>query len=124
MVVDFYNYFNEDQFDQIPSLYDRNFTTVPNLRQYFGPTRLQNRKNNIVGDINITEVNAVIDHPIVQRNPNAMVVQYKTAYTLKMDGQLHGETWYAYVVRGNGTFKLNGFECQENCASSPFFQLR
>lgn len=124
MVVDFYNYFNQDQFDRIPELYDNNFRTVPGLVQYFNPTRLQNRKPNIVGDMQVSEVNAVIDHPIVQRNSNAMVVQYKTTYTLKQDGQQHGETRYAYVVRGNGTYKLNGFECQENCATSPFFQLR
>ena len=124
MVQQFYTYFNDDQFNNISSLYDNNFTSVPGLRQYFNPTRLQNRKLNIIGDMNISEVNAAIDHPIVQRNPNAMVVQYKTSYTLKQDGKPYSETWFAYVVRGNGTFKLNGFECQENCAASPFFQLR
>lgn len=72
----------------------------------------------------ISEVNAVIDHPIVQRNSNAMVVQYKTDYLLKQDGKIHTEVWFAYVVRANGTNKLNGFECQENCAASPFFQIR
>lgn len=124
MVETFYTYFNEGQFDKIPELYDANFTNVPGLRQYFNATRLQNWKPNIIGDMQISEVNAVIDHPIVQRNSNAMVVQYKTSYVLKQDGTTRGETWYAYVLRGNGTYKLNGFECQENCAASPFFQIR
>lgn len=124
VVETFYGYFNQEQFDRIPELYDANFTNVPNLRQYFGPNRLRNRKPNIVGDMRISEVNAVIDHPIVQRNPNAMVVQYKTDYLLKQDGKIYTETWFAYVVRYNDGNKLNGFECQENCAASPFFQIR
>ncbi len=124
MVETFYGYFNDDQFDQIPALYDKNFTNIPNLRQYFNPTRLKNWKLNIIGDLSISEVNAVIDNPISQKNPNAMVVQYNTKYTLKQDGKEYNETWFAYVLKVNGGYKLNGFECQENCAASPFFQLR
>ncbi|MBP6911399.1 hypothetical protein KBC03_07560 [Patescibacteria group bacterium] len=124
MVEQFFSYFNQDQFDQIPGLYDNNFRTVPGLVQYFGANRLQNRKINIIGDLKVSEVNAVIDHPLAQRNPNAMVVQYIQSYTLKQDGKNYEESWYAYVVKQNGGYKLNGFECQTNCAASPFFQLR
>lgn len=124
LVESFYDRFNNDQFDQISSMYDNNFNTVAGLRQYFSVPRLERWKENIVGDLKVFEVNAVIDHPIVQRNSNAMVVQYQTEYTLKQNGKTYSETWFAYVMRGGGTIKLNGFECQENCAASPFFQLR
>lgn len=124
LVEQFYSYFNQDQFDQIPALYDNNFKTVPGLVRYFNATRLQNWKPNIIGDLKISEVNAVIDHPFVQRNPNVMVVQYIQSYTLKQDGKNYEESWYAYVMKMNGGYRLNGFECQTNCAASPFFQLR
>lgn len=124
MVENFYTFFNNGEFDKISPMYDANFRNVPNLRTYFGVTRLENRKKNIVGDLLISEVNAVIDHPFVQKNPNAMVVQYKTSYILKSNGLQYQESRYAYVLKYDGAYKLNGFECQENCAASPFFQLR
>lgn len=94
------------------------------MKTYFTPTRLQSWKKNIIGDLQIDEVNAVIDHPFVQKNPNAMVVQYKTHYTLAQDGKPYEETWYAYIMKYGTAIKLNGFECQQNCAASPFFRLR
>lgn len=124
MVDEFYSYFNNEQFDQMPSISDTTFTTDPGLVQYFSPSRLQNRKANIIGDISLSDVNAVVDHPIVQRNPNAMVVQYDTSYLLKQDGLTYNERWYAYILRKDGAYKINGFECQQNCAASPFFRLR
>lgn len=124
MVENFYTYFNQNQFDQIPAMYDTNFSNVPGLKTYFNVTRLENWKKNIIGDMQISEVNAVIDHPFVQKNPNAMVVQYKTHYTVEFNAKQYDETWYAYVLRYGSSYKLNGFECQENCATSAFFQLR
>lgn len=124
MVENFYTFFNNGEFDKISPMYDANFQNVANLRTYFGVKRLENRKKNIVGDLLISEVNAVIDHPFVQKNPNAMVVQYKTSYVLKSNGLQYQESRYGYVLKYGSTLKLNGFECQENCAASPFFQLR
>ncbi len=124
MVENFYMYFNQEQFDQIPAMYDANFTNVPGLRTYFNVNRLQNWKKNIIGDLQISEVNAVIDHPLAQRNPNAMVVQYKTHYLVGATQKVYDETWFAYVMKYGNTYKLNGFECQENCATSAFFQIR
>lgn len=124
MVEEFYSYFNDGQFNQMPSISDTTFTSDPGLVQYFSPSRLESRKANIIGDISLADVNAVIDHPIVQRNPNAMVVQYDTSYLLKQDGLTYNERRYAYVLRKDGAYKINGFECQQNCAASPFFRLR
>lgn len=124
MVENFYMYFNQEQFDQIQPMYDANFTNVPGLRTYFNVNRLQNWKKNIIGDLQISEVNAVIDHPLAQRNPNAMVVQYKTHYLVGATQKVYDETWFAYVMKYGNTYKLNGFECQENCATSAFFQIR
>ena len=124
VVENFYTFFNNGEFDKISPMYDVNFQNVANLRTYFGVKRLEKRKANLVGDLLISEVNAVIDHPFVQKNPNAMVVQYKTSYILKSNGLQYQESWYAYILKYNGGYKLNGFECQENCAASPFFQLR
>ncbi len=124
MVETFYGYFNEWKFDQMPTLFDSTFTTDPGLVQYFSPSRLESRKQNIIGDIQLSDVNAVIDHPIVQRNEDAMVVQYNTSYILQNDGLTYGETWYSYIIRENGQYVINGFECQQNCAASPFFRFR
>lgn len=124
MVVSFFEYFNNEQFDNIRVLYDINFQNVPALRTYFSPSRLQRWKKNLIGDLQVDEINAVIDHPYVQKNPNAMVVQYKTHYTIGSNGKQYDETWLAYVLKYGDIYKLNGFECQENCAASPFFQLK
>jgi len=125
VVDNFYAYFNQGKFDQIQTLYDKTFSTVPNLRQYYSPTRLESRKKNIVGDIFLTNVTAQTGDAIVQRNPRAMVFSYDTHYSLSSDGKRYGETWDAYVIQtDSGTYILNGFQCQANCGSTPFFRLK